>query len=113
MFLLNNGIKIIRDIEIANSFFKKMKGLLGVKIIKDDYGMFFPSCNFIHTFFMSFDIDIVMVDKKMKVVYTKEELKPFNMIFCFKAAHTFEFASGVIKKNNIKKGDILKLDNGD
>jgi len=113
MFLLNNGIKIIKHIEVADSFYKRTKGLLGEKKIEDDYGMFFPSCNFIHTFFMLFDIDVVMVDKKLKVVYTKQKMKPFGAAFYFEAAHTFEFATGIIRKKKIKKGDLLELECGD
>lgn len=113
MILSKNGIKIIEYIEVADSFLKRIKGLLGKKIIKSDYGLFFPFCNFIHTFFMLTNIDVVMVDRNLEVVYTKQTMKPFSFAFCFKAVHVFEFAQDTIRKKEIKIGDLLKIERGD
>ncbi|MBP7791726.1 MAG: DUF192 domain-containing protein [Candidatus Goldbacteria bacterium] len=113
MVLLKNGIKIIDNVEIADNFFKRTKGLLGKKSVKDGYGMFFPSCNFIHTFFMQTGIDVVMVDGNFKVVYVRRSMRPFDVAFCPEAVHTFEFGRDVTKIKEIKKGDLLKLEQGD
>lgn len=112
MILYRNGKKIIERVEIADGFFKRIKGLLGRKIIENEYGLFFPFCNFVHTFFMRTNIDIVMVDRNFKVIYIKQSVKPFNFAFCFRAFHVFEFARGTVKKKEIKTGDLLKIEHG-
>jgi|DewCreStandDraft_4_1066084.scaffolds.fasta_scaffold05038_9 uncharacterized membrane protein (UPF0127 family) len=113
MVLLKNGKKILKNIEIADNFFKRVKGLIGKKHINNEYGLFIPFCNSIHTFFMASTIDVIMTDEKLKVIYTKENLKPFGFAVYFKATHTFEFASGAIRNKKIKKGDMFKLKQGD
>lgn len=59
-----------------------------------DYGILFPKCNSIHTFFMKENIDIVGLDENNEVIYKYESL-PKNKI---------------IKINNErKKTSILEL----
>ena len=65
------------NIIIAKSFFKRLIGLMGKKDI--NYGMFFPKCNSIHTFFMKENIDIVGLDENNEVIYKYENL-PKNKV---------------------------------
>ena len=110
MFLLKNHKKIIQNLQIADNFLKRLKGLTGKKSINIDYGLFIPDCNSIHTFFMKCPIDIVMTDKNLRVIYLKEYVNPFKIIICLKACHTFEFAKGLISKEGITEGDLLKIE---
>lgn len=90
MYLSTNKQKY--NIIVAKSFFKRLIGLMGKKNI--DYGMLFPKCNSIHTFFMKENIDIVGLDENNEVIYKYENL-PKNQI---------------IKINNPnKKTSILEL----
>ena len=80
------------NVIVANSFFKRLMGLMGKKDI--DYGMLFPKCNSIHTFFMKENIDVIGLDENNEVIYKYENL-PKNK---------------VIKINNErKKTSILEL----
>ena len=65
------------NIIIAKSFFKRLIGLMGKKDI--NYGMFFPKCNSIHTFFMKENIDVVGLDENNEVIYKYENL-PKNKV---------------------------------
>lgn len=65
------------NIVIAKSFFKRLFGLMGKKEI--NYGMLFPKCNSIHTFFMKENIDIIGLDENNEVIYKYENL-PKNKI---------------------------------
>ena len=64
-------------IVVANSFFKRLFGLMGKKRI--NYGMLFPKCNSIHTFFMKENIDVIGLDENNEVIYKYENL-PKNKI---------------------------------
>ena len=59
-------------IVIASSFLKRLFGLMGKKEI--DYGMLFPKCNSIHTFFMKESIDVIGLDENNEVIYKYENL---------------------------------------
>ena len=87
-----NTNKKCYPIVIANTFLKRLFGLMGKKEI--DYGMLFPKCNSIHTFFMKENIDIVGLDENFEVIYKYENLPPNKIIKI---------------KNDRKKTSILEL----
>lgn len=90
MYLNTNKNKY--NIIIAKSFYKRLTGFMGKKNI--NYGLLFPKCNSIHTFFMKENIDIIGLDENNEVIYKYENL-PKNK---------------VIKINNSrKKTSILEL----
>ena len=76
MFLRTNNKKY--NIIEANTFYKRLKGLIGVKNI--DYGMLFLKCNSIHTFFMKENIDIIGLDENNIVIYKYENLDKNRVI---------------------------------
>lgn len=80
------------NIIIANTFYKRLTGLIGQKNI--NFGMLFPKCNSIHTYFMKESIDIVGLDENNEVIYKYENLNPNRIIKI---------------KNDIKKTTILEL----
>ena len=93
--IINNEIY---NVDIANTFFKKLIGLIGKKKIKK--GMFFPKTRGIHTFFMKDDIDIIMINKENKIIYFKKNVSKNKIIVKKKAYNTIELPKNTI--NNIK-----------
>ena len=79
-------------IYIANTFLKRLIGLLGEKEIT--YGMLFPHTNSIHTFFMKANIDVLALDENNEVILKWENV-PKNRI--------------ISVKNSAKKTSILEL----
>jgi len=90
------------NLDIANTFYKRLIGLMGKKDIKK--GMFFPKTRSIHTFFMKDNIDIIMIDKNNNIVYYEKNVKK-NKIIIKKHAHgTIELPKNSLNNiNNIKK----------
>lgn len=90
MYLRTNNQKY--EIIIANTFQKRLFGLTNKTNI--NYGMLFPQCNSIHTFFMKENIDIIGLDENNEVIYKYENLNKNRIIKI---------------KNNIKKTSILEM----
>ena len=76
MYLKTNKQKY--NILIAKTFPKRLKGLIGKKNI--DYGLLFPKCNSIHTYFMKENIDVIGLDKNNEVIYKYENLDKNRII---------------------------------
>ena len=93
------------NLDIANSFFKRLFGLMGKKNITK--GMFFPKTRSIHTFFMKENIDIIMIDKNNNIIYYQESVPKNKIIIKKKAYHTIELPNNSI--NNINLGDKLTI----
>jgi len=53
---------------IADSFFKRFKGLMLADPLLDNEGLFLDKTNSIHMFFMKYEIDVIFLDKDNKVI---------------------------------------------
>lgn len=96
--------------EVAKDFTSRGLGLLGRKEFPSGSGLFLTPCSSVHMFFMKFPIDLVYVDKNMRVVKIVRNLKPWRISFGgFKARSVFEFPSGTINDQNVEIGDIIEI----
>jgi uncharacterized protein len=110
--LLKENVVIAENIQKADSFIKKMVGLLNRNDLSFDEGLVLEKCNSIHSVGMKFDFDAIYLDNDNKVVRLIENIKPNRIMpIIFKAQKVLETDAGFIQKNNIQIGDqlILKL----
>ncbi len=63
----------------------------------------------IHTFFMKFAIDIVFLDKNMKVIKIYQNLKPCRFAGTLSSMLTIELPANKVFETSLKLGDILEL----
>ena len=63
---------------VADSFWKRFKGLIGTKDLPRGNGLLIEPCNSIHMMFMSIPLDVVYVDKENHVVALDPEIKPWR-----------------------------------
>lgn len=69
---------------------------------KLDFGVCFPNCNSIHTFFMFQSIDVVMTDINNKILYIYQNFKPWKIILPKKNVYyTYELPLGSTHNLNI------------
>lgn len=104
----STNTEIVKNVIKAKSFFQRAKGLLGKNSIPSDEVLWIERCPSVHTFFMKFPIDVVFVDKEMKVTKIHKNLKPWRMtaILQFRNHSCFEFSANTVL-DKIKKGDKL------
>jgi len=98
---------IVNKVWITENWFERAKGLLGHDRLQKGEGMLIDPCNSIHTFFMSFAIDVVYLDKKLNVVKVCASLSPWRLSSCFKASMVLELPAQTISKFTIQKGMSL------
>ena len=97
-------------LEVANSFFSRMKGLLGRKTLSQEEGLLITNCNSIHMFFMRFSIDVIFINKENKVVGLVENIPPNRLSRIFwKATSAIEVAPGAIQRSSTKVGHLLEI----
>lgn len=104
----NNSQLLSAKVHMAKNFSSRLKGLMFSPPLKDQNCLWISKCKSIHTCFMKFSLDVVFVDKKLKVIKIIKNLKPWKLTGIYlKADSVFEFNAG--KLNNIKVGDQLLL----
>jgi uncharacterized protein len=110
--LLNQtqNCEIIQDLQVADCFWSRLVGLLGKKGLSGQEGMWFDRCNSIHTFGMRFSLDLIFLDRSMKVKALKRNVPPGRMTWpVFGARSVVELASGSLDKMKIEIGDQLHV----
>jgi uncharacterized membrane protein (UPF0127 family) len=97
-------------VRIADSILARLVGLLGKRSLEADSGLWiFPSRG-IHTLGMLFDIDVVFLDKDLKVVALRELVHPFSMTaLYFNAESVLELRAHTIFKSRTEVGDELMI----
>jgi len=94
----------------ANTFFKRLFGLMFKKNISEQEALVFYNAPSIHTFFMRFAIDIIFLDNDMRIIRICEGLKPFRVVFCKGVFCTIECLSGTVSVNKAKEGNVIKIE---
>lgn len=95
------------NVKMCKSFSSRFFGLMFKKNF--DYGLIFPKCNSIHTFFMRENIDVFMTDIDGNILYTYKNLKPNRIILPKKNVYyTLEFPSNKIDTNKINIKKLIK-----
>ena len=64
--------------EVADTFAKRTRGLIGRPPPGPGEGMLIPGCNAIHTFFMKYPIDATFLDRENRVVKVVRGIRPWR-----------------------------------
>ena len=103
MILVKGNKKL--EIKVCNNIFNRFIGFMFKKNI--NYGICFPRCNSIHTFFMKECIDVIMTDKNYNIICIFKNLKPNKIILPKKNTYyTFEIP---VNKLNLKENEKLQV----
>jgi uncharacterized membrane protein (UPF0127 family) len=110
LVLASNNQILFSNLEIADNMISRAIGLLKYKTLPETEAILFRRCNSIHTYFMRFSIDVVMLDSNGKIVSIIENVKPNRFVWPrWKAKDTIEMAAGLIRKLGIRQGDTLHV----
>ena len=104
------GRGLMREMGIAESIPSRLFGLMGRRGLKPGTGLYFPRCSSIHMFFMLFAIDVVYVDKALKVEKIVHALKPWRLSWCRGAYGVIEAPPGWADEVGLEVGAQLAFD---
>lgn len=94
-------------VKTLSTFFQRLLGLINKKVsppvlLITHFG--------IHTFFVPYNIDVLLLSNSGQVVDTRQSLKPFSFFFYLPIySMVVELEEHFIKNNHIKIGDTIKL----
>ena len=94
--------------KVANTFFTRLKGLLGSPPLETGEGLLLTKEKSVHTFFMGFPIDVIYINQALEVIKIDPNLRPFKIgSYVSKSAYILEIAAGVAETTNTIVGDQL------
>ena len=108
VFNQTRGQILVNDGKIAHTFFERLRGLIGSCPLHDGEGLLIPSCQGIHSFGMSFPIDVLYLDSSGLVISAMHSMRPnrFGKVL-FSAASVLELPSGTLLRTGTAVGDHL------
>jgi uncharacterized membrane protein (UPF0127 family) len=107
---LTSGKALALDLAVADSFFARLKGLLGKRELPQGEGLWIKSCSSVHTFGMRFPIDVAFLDRDLRVVAVAKTLRPNRVSpFCLKAISVLELPAGTLDASVTVVGDRIEI----
>jgi uncharacterized membrane protein (UPF0127 family) len=94
---------------IADRLLARLRGLLGRRQLPPGEGLLLRPAPSIHTCFMRFRIDAVFLDKNLRVLSVRSELRPWRIAFQHGARSVLELAAGEARRRGIQPGSQLRI----
>ena len=115
MQIINDSKKqVLSDnCRLANNFLKRAIGLLGRSSLRPGEGLLFDNCHGIHTIGMRFTIDVLFMDKSLRVMRLTKRLRPFRVgPAVANATYVLELPAGLLDQTHTEVGDQVQLRTG-
>ncbi len=110
IFNQTRDISLILHGRLADTFWLRLRGLLGANPLKAGEGLILAGEKSIHTLFMGFAIDVVYVNKHYEVIRVTSNMVPYRLgPFVRQAAYVLEMPVGTIEQTSTQVGDQLKF----
>jgi len=105
-----SGALLAEEVETADSLLARLKGLLGRDSLPQGHALWLRPCNGIHTFGMRFPIDVVVLDRIMKVSAIHHNVQPNRMTRLYPSGcSVLELPSGTVHKAGLVLEDTLVI----
>jgi uncharacterized membrane protein (UPF0127 family) len=104
-----SGAVLAESLVSAHDSRSRRKGWLGRTSPPRGEAIWILPCEAIHCFFMHFPIDVVFLDRELRVVQVRRSVKPWRIAVCWKAYSVMEFPEGVIDATDTAAGDKIVL----
>lgn len=106
---LRSNVPVAQNAFYALGFWDRFRGMMGKKFDGKMDCMVFPACGSIHMFFMGMALDVLFLDKEMRIV-KKVTAKPWRIYSGGrKAVCVLELPAGRGEEAQCRTGDILEL----
>lgn len=73
------GQMLLARLHTAKRLWPRFMGLMGKKGLSPGHGLYFPHCRSVHTFFMRFPLDLLFVDRALRVLAVSEAVRPWSL----------------------------------
>jgi uncharacterized protein len=100
--------QVVTSIIHANTFFKRLKGLLGTRLLPEDAGLLLEPCDNIHTWGMNYSIDALFLSDTNEVLHIESCMAPNGWGKRVKGARkVLEIKEGLAQQLQLKIGDHI------
>lgn len=106
----DGGDIVVEDVHIADTYWKKFRGLMGNDSLQPGQALLLQGDNWIHCFFMKISIDVLFLDKQGHIVYLKEKMQPWTISPpVWQARGVLECYPGTITRCGLAVGQKIEI----
>lgn len=107
---LAGDIVLASNVVVADTSLRRAVGLLGCAHLQHEEGIWIKPSSGVHTIGMRFPIDVIGLDKQLRVVRLWPSLKPYRITAIVPSIRTvLELAAGRIVQSGLRLGDQLRI----
>jgi uncharacterized membrane protein (UPF0127 family) len=106
---VTRGTVLATQLTKAHTAATRQKGLLGRDGLLPGEGLWIAPCESVHTFFMRFPIDLVYLDRKLKVKKVRHSVGAWRLSACFTAHSVLELPAGTAEAAHTVRGDSVEM----
>ncbi|MCD6291068.1 MAG: DUF192 domain-containing protein [Anaerolineae bacterium] len=95
---------------VADNFWTRGRGLIGTRALQPGDALIIRPCKGVHTWFMSYPIDVIYVDEHDRVVDITPAMRPWRIGRPrLRARYVIELPAGTVQRSGTQIGDQLRL----
>jgi uncharacterized protein len=99
------------QIGVADTTLTRFVGLIGRTSLARGQGLLIQPSNGVHTLWMRFSIDVLLLDREHRVISVYGDLRPFRVTAInWKASGALELPAGTIAATGTQLGDLLEFE---
>ena len=114
MVLVRNatrGVLLGAEIIVAGDSRTRRTGLLKHKGLGPGAGLWIVPCEAVHTFGMTFAIDVVFLSRNKKILKIRPDMMKRKIAICLRAHSVLELPAGTLLQTGTLPGDQLEFEN--
>jgi hypothetical protein len=100
---------VCESCSVADSMWTRLRGLMGRRGLEPGEGLLLRPAGSVHTCFMRFAIDIVFLDRELRVLAVSPAVRPWRLRLQRGARAVLELPAGEAGRVGISPGDRLTL----
>lgn len=108
LIVARTGTELVSALEVADRFWSRLRGLQFRRRLPPGAGLLLVPCSSIHTHWMRFPIDAVMLDANARVLGVRRGVRPWRIVSAPLETHAvLEVSAGAAE--GVEVGDVLSL----
>jgi uncharacterized protein len=111
-FNLTRQTCLATALALADTHWTRLRGLLGLRSsdFRNGSGLWIVPCHGVHTLGMGFPIDVVYLDRALRVIHVQSDLRPWRFApIRTEAASVLELPSGAAAETRTAVGDKIEI----
>lgn len=110
---VQDGAAVAKTVNNARSFMRRLRGLIGCRHMPAGAAMWLRPGGSVHTFGMHIDIDVVFLDRELRVLAIHGEVGPRQVRLApWRTSSTLELSAGRSTAIDLQPGDRLVVHTG-